>query len=79
MHLKTYTIPRVQAPERLEVHLTKDEEKICDFLNECRSYLESEKNISTTCRIAGGWVRDKVIPNPFTREFDQYSLVAFGP
>jgi len=78
MHLKTYTIPRVQAPERLEVHLTQDEEKICEFLNDCRSYIESEKNISTTCRIAGGWVRDKVIQGHFTPEFNQPSLAAPG-
>jgi len=31
------------------------------LLNDCSDYLREEKGITTTCRIAGGWVRDKLL------------------
>jgi hypothetical protein len=45
---------------RSEVALTELEAQICQLLDECTQKLKAEKNIATSCRIAGGWVRDKV-------------------
>ncbi|KAF9470718.1 hypothetical protein BDN70DRAFT_888834 [Pholiota conissans] len=55
------TIPRVPAPNKLEIHLTEVESTICDLLDDCTQYLRKEKGLSVTCRIAGGWVRDKLL------------------
>ena len=55
--------PRVLAPEKLEIKLTETENSICDLLDECVKFLKNEKGISTSCRVAGGWVRDKVTPD----------------
>ncbi|GAW08335.1 trna nucleotidyltransferase [Lentinula edodes] len=52
---------RVMAPDELKIQLTETEEKICVLLDKCKEYLLAEKGISTTCRIAGGWVRDKLL------------------
>lgn len=43
-----------------KIELTEVEEKICDLFDKCTTYLKEEKNITTSCRFAGGWVRDKV-------------------
>ncbi|KAJ3789687.1 hypothetical protein GGU10DRAFT_283680, partial [Lentinula aff. detonsa] len=59
--LKDVTVDRVMAPHELKIELTDTEEKICGLLDKCRDYLQAEKGISTTCRIAGGWVRDKLL------------------
>ena len=60
IHLRRTRIERVPTPSPLQVRLTDQEVQICDLLDGCRNYLQEEKGISTTCRIAGGWVRDKV-------------------
>ncbi|KAJ4485537.1 hypothetical protein J3R30DRAFT_3283391 [Lentinula aciculospora] len=52
---------RVMAPTELKIQLTETEEKICTLLENCTESLQAEKGISTTCRIAGGWVRDKLL------------------
>lgn len=64
--LKNAVMDRVMAPDELKIQLTETEEKICVLLDKCKEYLQAEKGISTTCRIAGGWVRDKVIPNNYS-------------
>jgi len=56
---------RVLAPENLEVKLTETENSICDLLDECVRSLKNDKGISTSCRVAGGWVRDKVNPDEY--------------
>lgn len=53
-------MPRITPPEKMEIHLTEVEKDICELLDGCKKLLESEKGITTTCRVAGGWVRDKV-------------------
>lgn len=53
-------LPPLLAPPKLEIHLTSAENAICELLNDCSQFLQKEKGISVTCRIAGGWVRDKV-------------------
>jgi tRNA nucleotidyltransferase (CCA-adding enzyme) len=44
----------------MEIKLTEAESQICALLDECTRQLKDAKGISTSCRIAGGWVRDKV-------------------
>ncbi|KAF9259623.1 hypothetical protein L218DRAFT_835767, partial [Marasmius fiardii PR-910] len=51
---------RIVIPEKMEVELTETEEKICLLMDRCRKHLQEVKGIHTECRIAGGWVRDKV-------------------
>lgn len=45
----------------MKIELTETEEKLCQILDECTVHLQKEQGISTTCRIAGGWVRDKLL------------------
>jgi len=52
------------TPTKMDVNLTETENSICELLDGCTKFLESEKGTRTSCRIAGGWVRDKV--NSFT-------------
>ncbi len=59
-HLDVAPPRRVQLPVDLNVKLTEGEDRLCTLLDECTQYLKTEKGISTSCRIAGGWVRDKV-------------------
>ncbi|KAI3615481.1 trna nucleotidyltransferase [Moniliophthora roreri] len=54
-------VERVSAPAETNVELTEVEEKICVLLDRCKKHLETEKGIHTECRIAGGWVRDKLL------------------
>ncbi|KAF8973800.1 hypothetical protein BDZ97DRAFT_1648416 [Flammula alnicola] len=61
MPLKHTRIPRIMAPAKLEIHLTEVENSICELLHNCTRFLQKEKGISITCRIAGGWVRDKLL------------------
>lgn len=60
MPLREASVHHITIPEKLEIHLTEVENKICKLLHECSEFLREEKGISTNCRIAGGWVRDKV-------------------
>ncbi|KAF9056441.1 hypothetical protein BJ165DRAFT_1433437 [Panaeolus papilionaceus] len=56
-----HSLPRITAPQSLQVNLTDTEQSVCELLDQCATYLKQEKQISTTCRIAGGWVRDKLL------------------
>lgn len=56
----TPPVHRIIAPKNMEIHLTDVEKNICDLLQDCITFLLHEKGLPTTCRIAGGWVRDKV-------------------
>jgi len=64
MSLHNTSVRRTTAPDKLEVHLTDVETRICELLHECSKFLREEKGIKTSCRIAGGWVRDKVNTPP---------------
>jgi hypothetical protein len=72
---------RVLVPEKLEIKLTETENSICNLLDECVRFLKIEKGISTTCRVAGGWVRDKVNPgfNFCIQENQSKPFLAFRP
>ncbi len=60
MTLLSRTSYPVKPPEHLQVNLTDIEEQICVLVDGCTKHLKNEQGIETTCRIAGGWVRDKV-------------------
>lgn len=51
---------RVDVPEKLDIHLTDAENEICTLLDGCTTWMKNEHGMETSCRIAGGWVRDKV-------------------
>ena len=57
---RTLSPGRIDIPEKMEIRLTEVEEQICTLLDECTKNLARQKDITTSCRIAGGWVRDKV-------------------
>ncbi len=50
---------RIRVPDHLDICLTEVESQLCVLLDDCTKQL-AEKGIHTSCRIAGGWVRDKV-------------------
>lgn len=60
VHIKPLPANRVLPPETLEVKLTEVESQVCTLLDECTQQMKDEKGLSTSCRVAGGWVRDKV-------------------
>jgi len=55
-HIDRNAIP---IPDRLDIRLTEVESQLCTLLDDCTKYL-ADKGTHTSCRIAGGWVRDKV-------------------
>ncbi|KAH8834931.1 hypothetical protein DL96DRAFT_1665961 [Flagelloscypha sp. PMI_526] len=52
---------RVLAPETPKVELNDVEDRICSIFNEYTTFLKTSENLDTECRIAGGWVRDKLL------------------
>lgn len=57
-----YTVSPARPFPSLEVQLTEKESELCALLAECaKSIHEAQPEIPLVeCRIAGGWVRDKV-------------------
>ena len=51
---------RIVTPDRMEIKLTEEENMLCNLLDECTRCMKETEGIETSCRIAGGWVRDKV-------------------
>ncbi|KAF9535748.1 hypothetical protein CPB83DRAFT_842268 [Crepidotus variabilis] len=45
----------------MQIQLTETESHVCKLLDGCTKYLAAEKGINTSCRVAGGWVRDKLL------------------
>ena len=45
---------------KTKLKLTKEEDQLCTLLDECTKHIKETKGLETECRIAGGWVRDKV-------------------
>jgi tRNA nucleotidyltransferase (CCA-adding enzyme) len=60
MSLKGIHIERVHIPEKMHINLTPEEDQLCNLLDECTLALKEKESITTSCRVAGGWVRDKV-------------------
>lgn len=44
----------------MEIQLTEVEDRVCTLLDGCTKWMKAEHGMDTSCRIAGGWVRDKV-------------------
>ncbi|KAL0581370.1 CCA tRNA nucleotidyltransferase, mitochondrial [Marasmius crinis-equi] len=61
LSLQTTQTNRIAIPEEMKIELTETEEKICVLLDKCTNHLRENKGIHTECRIAGGWVRDKLL------------------
>ncbi len=55
---------RVPTPDRMAIKLTEEEDTLCNLLDECTRAMKEAEGIQTSCRIAGGWVRDKVRSSP---------------
>jgi len=60
IHLESAVTSRVLPPEKMEIRLTDDENQVCTLLDECTRQMKDERGLATSCRVAGGWVRDKV-------------------
>ncbi|KAI9059577.1 hypothetical protein FKP32DRAFT_1579611 [Trametes sanguinea] len=45
----------------LQIKLTREEDELCTLLDQCTRHLKETESIETSCRIAGGWVRDKLL------------------
>lgn len=60
MSLRSHFSDRISIPADMRIELNDVEDEICVLFDDCSKYLREEKGITTTCRIAGGWVRDKV-------------------
>ena len=62
MSLRAIAASRTRAIPVLPhvVPLNEVEDKLCSLLDEFTQHLEQQDGIQTTCRFAGGWVRDKV-------------------
>ncbi|KAI0700413.1 hypothetical protein BC835DRAFT_1404849 [Cytidiella melzeri] len=45
----------------MEIHLTDVEARVCALLDGCTKWMKNEHGLHTSCRIAGGWVRDKLL------------------
>ncbi|RDX56319.1 hypothetical protein OH76DRAFT_1414683 [Lentinus brumalis] len=45
----------------MAIKLTEEEDTLCNLLDECTCAMKEAEGIQTSCRIAGGWVRDKLL------------------
>ena len=60
VHLKSPVSSRILPPAKMEIKLTDIEDQVCTLLDECTQQMKNENGMTTSCRVAGGWVRDKV-------------------
>ncbi len=58
-NLSIRPMERIPIPKKMEIHLTDSENELCTLLDGCTKWMKEEKGVETSCRIAGGWVRDK--------------------
>ena len=58
--LRAKPLGSVRIPQTMTVQLTDAEDRLCALLDACATHLREENIADVTCRIAGGWVRDKV-------------------
>ncbi|KAJ7596771.1 hypothetical protein C8J56DRAFT_1041030 [Mycena floridula] len=52
---------KIEIPSQMRVELSTVETEFCDLLKKFNSHLKDSDKQSNTCRIAGGWVRDKLL------------------
>jgi tRNA nucleotidyltransferase (CCA-adding enzyme) len=59
MALRNFPVKKIPVPAEMKVQLSDAEDQICKLLDD---YVKNtqEPCTRTVCRIAGGWVRDKV-------------------
>ncbi|KAM6498359.1 hypothetical protein JOM56_006307 [Amanita muscaria] len=55
------SLSSVQIPAEMKIELTDSERILCTLLDDCSKNLNNEENADVACRIAGGWVRDKLL------------------
>lgn len=60
IHCRNMTT-RIAPAVRKVIQLTDAEDRLCTLLDEFTRHLQENKNITTACRINGGWVRDKLL------------------
>jgi tRNA nucleotidyltransferase (CCA-adding enzyme) len=60
MGIKTLALKPITLPKDMQIHLTEQEDQLFELLDEGTTWMRTTKGIDTSCRIAGGWVRDKV-------------------
>lgn len=60
MSLWKFPVKRIAAPPEMDVRLTDEEDRICQLLDNYVKETQGDTSTRTVCRIAGGWVRDKV-------------------
>lgn len=80
--MASFVPPRARPLPSLEIQLTEQEDRLCTLLDDCSKHIaETHPELPRVeCRIAGGWVRDKVRPgghNYFDHENDSL-LQALG-
>lgn len=73
--IKPTASSRVVPPEAMAIDLTNTESNIYTLLDECTQYLKKDKALDTSCRVAGGWVRDKVNREHSNGEQDRYVYI----
>ncbi len=65
MPLRKTPVHRITIPTEMRVQLTEAEDRFCQLLDDYVKETQPDASTRTVCRIAGGWVRDKVLePNP---------------
>lgn len=60
MALRNFPTQRVPIPAEMKVQLSDTEDRICKLLDDYVRDTQGDPSARTICRIAGGWVRDKV-------------------
>jgi hypothetical protein len=60
MSLRNHPVNKCTVPPDAHIRLTEDEDRICQLLDDYVRDAQEDESARTVCRIAGGWVRDKV-------------------
>lgn len=60
MSLRSYPVDRCFVSSDTHIRLTEDEDRVCQLLDDYVKNAQEDVSMRTVCRIAGGWVRDKV-------------------
>lgn len=55
-----YVVHKPSYPSTLDISLTEEEAKLFELLDNFTKQLLNDSNQNVECRVAGGWVRDKV-------------------
>ncbi|XP_006454575.1 hypothetical protein AGABI2DRAFT_176078, partial [Agaricus bisporus var. bisporus H97] len=61
MSLRSYPVDRCFVSSDTHIRLTEDEDRVCQLLDDYVKNAQEDVSMRTVCRIAGGWVRDKLL------------------